>query len=182
MADTASKKTLAGVLDAPLQAAGSEIPPGSYGATLYGFSEPWEMDTSKSKFRKANDPPTKTVFEAEFGVFDKNGVVSRLEYLLPFPDGGVTNRRSNVFKLLKCLASGTDLINEKSGAFKQGTTLKNFFGMSCILTVEKNDQDFPNVKGAAPMLDGVKKPTLEECQTIVVPVDAPRATGGDVPF
>lgn len=168
---------LAMLMDAPLQATGADIPEGSYGATLYGFSEPTEMDATKSKFYKQGDPPKKVMFEAYFGLYDKNGVPARVEYFLPVPDGGVTNRKSNVYKMLKSLATGTPLI-AADGSFAKGTTLKSFMGLNAVLAVKKNDKDFPNVASVGPKMDGVKYPTLEECQKIVVEPEA----SDNIPF
>lgn len=172
-----TKSRLEAAMDQEIQVTGAEIPPGSYPAILVGFSEPWEMDNTKSKFRKEGDADTKTVFELEFALYDKEGVPALLESLCAFPDDGLANRRSTLYKTLKALATGSTLINEASGAFAKGTKLSSFVGKRCVLVVKKNDKDWPSVENIAPGMDGLKYPTMEEAKAI------PRAEkSGDVPF
>lgn len=157
------KSRLESLMDAPLVVTGSDIPEGSYGGTLFEFSEPFEMDNSKSKFRKPGDPDKVLKFEASFGIYDKSGQIQRLDTLLNWPDGGAANRRSTLYKMLSKLAVGTKLIKE-DGAFAQGTTLKSFIGMGAVLSVKKNAKDFPQVESFAAMMEGVKRPDLEACK------------------
>lgn len=160
------KPSLAALLDAPLQATGGDVPPGSYGGTLIGFSEPIEMDATKSQFYKPGQPAKKLMFEATFGVFDKQGTPTAVEYFLPFPEGGITNRKSNVYKMLKALAMGSDLI-DANGNFAKGTTLKSFYGKQGVLNIKTNDKSFPVIESVGAFMDGAKYPTMEQCKAIV---------------
>lgn len=156
------------LMDAPLQATGNEISEGSHGGTLFKFGEPFELDNTKSQFFKAGDPEKRLVFEAIFGLYDTNGALTALELLLPFPEGGATNRKSKVYKTLKSLATGTKLLNEKDGSFSKGTTLKSFLGLPGVLAIKKNKKEFPTIESVAPKMDGVKYPTLKECESITI--------------
>lgn len=158
------------LMDAPLQATGNEISEGSHGGTLFKFGEPFELDNTKSQFYKSGDPEKRLVFEAYFGLYDTNGILTSLELLLPFPEGGATNRKSKVYKTLKSLAVGTKLIDDK-GTFAKGTTLKSFFGLPGVLAVKKNAKEFPVIESVAPKMDGVKYPSLKECESITIQSD-----------
>jgi hypothetical protein len=153
------------VLNQPLKTTGSDIPEGSYPATLYKFGEPFEVDNTKGKFYREGQPKTRVVFEACFGIFDKSGKLESLDYLIPVPDGGAANKKSNLYKMLKGLATGTALMSSE-GEFAAGTTLKSFVGTNGVVSVKKNDQDFANVSGVAPKMEGAKYPTIEECATL----------------
>lgn len=157
------KSKLEALMTTQLAVTGADIPEGSYPGTLFEFSEPWEMDNKQSKFYRPGQPEKKVVFEASFAIFDKAGAIQRLEYLLPWPDGGAANRRSNLYKMLGKLANGTKLIRE-DGAFAQGTTLASFLGLTGILQVKKNAKDFPNIESLAARIDGLKYPSLEDCK------------------
>jgi hypothetical protein len=159
------KSKLDQLMEAQLTVTGADIPEGSYGATLFEFSEPFEMDNTKGKFFKQGDPAKKVVFEASFGIYDKAGQLQRLDHLLPWPDGGAANRRSNLYKMLGKLAAGTALMKE-DGSFASGTTLKSFIGRAVVVSVKKNAKEFPVIEGFAAMMDGVKKPDLEACKTL----------------
>src|SRR5882757_5649931 len=114
------KSRLEELMDSDLQVTGADIPDGTYAAMLFEFSEPWEMDATKSKFFKAGDAATKTVFHASFGLIDKGGTLQRVDHMLPFPDGGAANRRSNVYKLLKAVATGKPELIKEDGNFAKG--------------------------------------------------------------
>ena len=162
------------LMNAPLKATGGDVPAGSYGGILYAFGEPVEMDATKSQFYKQGQPAKKLMFEVSFGIFDKSGGVTSVEYFIPFPDGGAANRKSNLYKMLKALASGTALMNAE-GNFTAGTTLKSFIGLRGVLSVKLNAKEFPNIESVAPWLDGAKCPTLEQCKDLT-------ADSGELPF
>ncbi len=156
--------SLADVLDQETKTTGNDIPVGSYPATLYGFSEPFFVKTAE-KFRKPGQPEKRLVFDAKFGIFDKTGQVTDITYLIPVPDGGKVNRKSNMYKMLSALAAGNPELISTEGNIK--AKLPQFFGRNAVLSVEKNDQDWPTVRGVAPMMAGAKYPTLEDCKGLV---------------
>lgn len=153
------------VLNQPLKTTGSDVPEGSYPGTLYKFGEPFEVDNTRGKFYKEGQPSKRVVFEACFGIYDKVGKLESIEYLIPVPDGGAANKKSNLYKMLKGLATGTALMTAE-GEFAPGTSLKSFIGATGVVAVKKNDQDFANVSGVGPKMDGAKYPTLEECKAL----------------
>lgn len=158
------------LMNAPLKATGGDVPPGSYGGVLFGFSEPIEMDATKSKFYKQGQPAVKLMFEASFGILDKTGGATFVELFMPFPDGGAANRKSTLYKTLKALATGTSLM-DADGNFSKGTTLKSFVGLKAVLTVKNNDREFPNVESVAPPIEGARYPTMEQLKAIPMESD-----------
>lgn len=164
-----------------LQVTGADIPDGTYAAMLFEFSEPWEMDATKSKFFKTGDAATKTVFHASFGLIDKGGTLQRIDQMLPFPDGGGANRRSNVYKLLKALAvSKPGQLIKEDGNFVKGVKLSSFLGLTCMLGIKKNAKDFPQIESVVAPVDGLKYPTLEACKDL--PKSESAGGSDDLPF
>lgn len=151
------------ITSAPLKTTGNEIPTGSYGSTLFGFGAPFRVKTAE-KFRKPGQPETRVVFDARFGTFDKDGQLVELTYLLPVPDGGAANRKSNVYKMLKALAGSDTKLIAENGNLVEGVTLKSFYGKTGVLAVEQNTEGWPQVKGVTARMEGIKYPTVEECQ------------------
>ena len=148
------------LLDRPLEATGSDVPDGSYPATLFAYSRPFKLAMAP-QFVKPGGPTHKTVFELRFGLYDQKGVLVELDKLVNVPEGGGANRKSNLYKALRSLAP--DKFDDE-GAFKKGTTLKSFLGLQCVLGVKKNKQDWPAVETINPRMAGAKYPAIEECQ------------------
>jgi hypothetical protein len=149
------------ILNQAPKTTGNDISPGSYPATLYGFSEPFRVKTSE-KFRKPGQPDSRVVFDAKFAIFDKTGQIADQTYLLPVPDGGKVNRKSNMFKMLTALAGGNPELVDADGNIKG--KLSAFIGSNAVLAVGKNEEGWPKVEGVGPKMAGGKYPTLEECK------------------
>ncbi len=167
MADEKRQKSdvnLADVLGAQLKVSGSDISAGSYGGILCGFGEPFKIDNTKGKFYKPGQPVTRDVFDANFGLYDKEGNVAVISMLIPVPDGGAANRRSNLYKTLKALGTGDDSLILKDGNFASGASMGKFIGRPCSLAIKINSSDWPEVESVTPAMNGVKTPTLEECK------------------
>jgi hypothetical protein len=173
------QSALEALMDAELKVTGADIPDGSYAAMLFEFSEPWSMDATKSKFYKDGDDKLKTVFHASFGLIDKAGILQRLDYMMPWPDGGGANRRSNFYKVLKNISVGKNLIKE-DGNFAKGTKLSSFVGLTCMLGVKKNAKEFPQVDSVIAPVEGLKYPTLAACKDL--PKNEMSHGSDDVPF
>lgn len=151
------------VMNAELKATGQDIVAGSYPATLFGFGAPFKL---KDNFAKPGQPQEKVVFDARFGVMDQSGQIVELTKLLPVVDGGMANRKSNVYKMLKALAAGNPELMDTDGNIPKGVTLKRFIGQSGVLAVEQNKEGWPEVKGVNAKMAGLKYPTLEECKPL----------------
>lgn len=166
--------SLKDVMNAPLRVTGNDIPAGSYGGVLFGFSEPFMIPVSE-QFRKEGGPKERAVFEARFGVYVK-GKAEEVDYLIPVPDGGAANRRSNLYKMLRALGTGNNKLLTDEG-FAEGVNMQAFIGCTGVVAVKHNAKDFPQIESVAPKMDGVKYPTLEECKGL----DAP-ASSEAIPF
>jgi len=153
------------ILDAEVKVTGADIPEGSYPATLFGFGEPFKLAVS-DKFKKKDGPTHRVVFELRFGLFDKTGTLQELQHMVPIPEGGEVNRKSNLYKSMKALAGGDAKYIDENGNFTKGTKLTSFLGRNVVLGVKKNSKDWPQVETVASKMDGVKYPTLEECATL----------------
>ncbi len=163
MTETTNTPSLADIENQELRATGQDIPDGSYGATLFGFTEPFWMPVSE-QFRKPGQPEKRLCFDARFGFYDKAGQLTELTYLMPVPDGGAANRKSNLYKVLKALSAGNvELINAE-GNIPKGVKLASFVGRSGVLSVIKNKKDWPQISSVSPRMDGIKYPTVEECK------------------
>lgn len=161
MSEKLSAPSLKDVMNAPLRVTGNDVPAGSYGGILFGFSEPFMLAVSE-KFRKEGGPTHRAVFEARFGVNVKDKM-EEVDYLIPVPDGGAANRRSNLYKMLRALGTGDDKLLSGDG-FAQNVNMQSFIGKTGTVVVKKNEKDFPQVESVAPPMAGVKFPTLEECK------------------
>jgi hypothetical protein len=162
------------VLSANLRVTGNDIPVGTYGGILFGFSDPFMIKVSE-QFRKEDGPTERAVFEARFGVYVK-GKAEEVDYLIPVPDGGAANRRSNLYKMLRALGAGNNKLLTDEG-FAESVNMQSFIGCVGVVAVKKNAKDFPQVESVGPKMDGVKYPTLEECKGL----DAP-ASSESIPF
>lgn len=174
---TESDVNLDDILNQEIKASGADILPGSYGGTLIGFGKPFMLKVSE-KFRKPGQPDKRLVFEAIFVVYDKKDALQAIEYLTPVPDRGLTNRKSNVYKLLRALATGTDKM-DKDGNWKTGTKLADFIGLPGVLDVQQNEKEWPVVKGVAPAMAGVKYPELKAAQDWY---KSQKSDDSDIPF
>lgn len=160
MTETQTMPKLEDVLGAELSRSGSDIPEGNYPGTLYGFGETFKVRTSM-KFKKPGDPDERVVFEAKFGLVTKDGVQTT-DYLLPVPDGGMANRRSNLYKMLKAMRGGDEKFFLPDGNFAKGVTLKGFIGSNAMVQMKRNEKDFPQVESVSGPATGIKYPTVEE--------------------
>ena len=160
------------LMDADLEVTGADIPEGAYPATLMGFSDAFKIPTSE-KFRKPGQPEKRTVFEARFAVYDKQGSVQEVDYLLPIPEGGAANRKSNLYKMLRTLDPKRFT---KEGAFTKGSNLKAFLGSNCVLNVKLNDKEWPQVDSIGSKIDELKYPTEKEYKPLL------EKAGSDVSF
>jgi len=161
---TASK--LNDIMNAPLRQTGFDIPEGSYPGTLFGFGEPTMIPVAE-QFRKPGGPSATLKFEMRFGLRVKDSV-QEVAYLVPVPEGGSVNRRSNLFKA--CRAMRPDLFNHE-GAFNADVTLQSFIGSPATVQVKKNKKDFPQVEAVASPMQGVVCPTMEECAALTAGSD-----------
>jgi len=158
-----SEIKLEDLMGAPLKLTGADIPPGSYGVVLFGFSEPFRMKQS-DKFKKKDSPECRDLFDLRFGLFDKSGSVVEQTYLCGIPDGGELNRRSNLYKAFKALRPEKF---DKEGALVKGTTLKDFLGAVGVVNIEANKDEWPQIKSIGGPLDGAKYPTVEQCKELL---------------
>lgn len=163
------------VLGKELTRTGSDIPEGSYPGTLYGIGEPF-MLASAPQFVKPGQPAERPVMELKYGIVTKDGLQA-VQFLVPVPEGGAANRRSNLYKALKAMKGADEKFFQKDGNFAKGVNLKMFLGANATVQVKKNAKDFPAVETIASPMDGVKFPTLEECKPLV---DAEQSEG--IPF
>lgn len=146
------------VLGGALKATGAEIPDGTYPAVLVGFGEPFLLETAE-KFRKAGKPTKRTVFEALFCIHDKHKAPTIMTYLLPCPENGGINKRSNLYKMLRSLtAAEKAALMDKNGDFTSGTSLESFFGAKGMLNIKQNEKEWPSVEAVAGPMDGAKYP------------------------
>jgi hypothetical protein len=167
----ATAPRLKDLMGAKLKVTGADLPAGSYPAILYGFGEP-EMMAVSERFQKPGRPKERAVFEAHFGVYDKKGAIQNLNYLLPVPNDGAANRKSNLFKMLRSLGAGDGKLWNGDG-FAEGVSLESFLGKEGVLNVKMNEKEFAQVDAVAPRMDGVKYPTLEECKALESSEDVP---------
>jgi hypothetical protein len=163
---TTEATKLASILNAPLHQTGLDIPEGSYPGTLFGFGEPTMIPVAE-QFRKPGGPTATLKFEMRFGLRVKDSV-QEVAYLVPVPEGGSVNRRSNLFKA--CRGMRPDLFNHE-GAFNPGVTLQSFVGSGATVQVKKNKKDFPQVEAVAAPMQGVVCPTIEECAVLAASSD-----------
>jgi hypothetical protein len=159
------------LMGSDLKLTGADIPAGSYGVILFGFSEPFRMRQS-DKFKKKDSPEFRDLFDLRFGLFDKSGSVVEQTYLCGIPDGGELNRRSNLYKALKAI--GLEYF-DKEGSLRKGTKLKDFIGKVGVANIEPNKDDWPQIKTIGGPLDGAKYPTLDQCKELLT-------SSPDVPF
>ncbi len=159
-----SAPSLRTIMEAPLKATGADIPAASYGATLLGYGDPFMIAVAE-KFKKPGQPEKRAVFEANFAIFVKDQI-TEISYLIPVPDGGATNRKSNLFKMLRALGgSDPKLFNAEGEVFASpNVKLVDFVGKTCVLSVKKSDKDFPQVESVGKPMDGVKYPSLEDAR------------------
>jgi hypothetical protein len=168
------------VLGSELHRSGSDIPEGSYPGTLYNFGEPF-MLASAPQFVKPGQPAERAVFEMQFAIITKDGIQG-VQHLVPVPEGGASNRRSNLYKALKMLRGTDPEYFEKDGNFAKGANLKKFVGSTCVVQVKKNAKDFPTVEALASPVDGMKFPTMEECKRLEAELAAADTGDGTIPF
>ena len=151
------------LMGAEMKLTGADIPPGSYGVILFGYSEPFRMKQSE-KFKKKDSPEYRDLFDLRFGLFDKSGSVVEQTYLCGIPDGGELNRRSNLYKALKAI--GLEFF-DKEGSLRKGTKLSSFIGKVGVANIEANKDDWPQIKSLGGPMDGAKYPTLEQCKELL---------------
>jgi len=156
------------ILGAEIKLTGADLPPGSYPATLFGFGAPFRMKVTE-QFKKEGGPEYKDNFDLRFGVVDKQGNLVEQTYMVGVPDGGEVNRKSNLFKALLALSNGDPKVINEKGEVAKGLKLKSLIGRNCVLNIEKNKKDFPQVASVAQKLaaEGVKYPSLEECKKLL---------------
>lgn len=164
------------VLGKELHRTGSDIPEGSYPGTLYGFGEPFMLAVSP-QFRKPGQPDERPVMELKFGIFTKDGLQA-VQRLVPVPENGAANRRSNLYKDLKSMRGADPAVFDNQGNFVKGVNLQTFIGSNATIQVKKNAKDFPTVEQVASPMQGVKFPTLEECEKL----KELEAASEDIPF
>lgn len=168
--------SLKDVLGNELKATGQDIPEGSYPGTLFAFGEPFILPVAE-RFQKPGRPKERAVMELWFGVRVKEQMAS-VGYLVPVPEGGAANKKSNLYKALKALKGGDSKFFDKEGNFAKGVTLEKFLGASATVQVKKNDKDFPQVETLASAMEGMKHPSLDDCKPLV---DLLKASE-DIPF
>lgn len=168
--------SLKDVLGKDLRATGQDIPEGNYAGVLFAFGDPFMLDVSE-KFRKAGKPTERAVMELHFGVRVKEGMAA-VNYLVPVPEGGATNKKSNLYKALRALKGADPKFFDKEGNFVPGVTLEKFIGANGSVQVKKNAKDFPQVETLSSAMDGVVYPTMKECDTLVEAMKA----DGDISF
>lgn len=156
--------SLEDILSAPLKKTGSDIPDGSYAATLYGFSEPFYVPTAE-QFRRQGQPDKSLRIEMQFAVKTKDGLQS-VEFLVAMPEGGHVNQKSNLFKALKAMRGSDPKFMTKEGNMVPGVNLKSFIGSPATVQVSHNKKEFPKVDAVASPIDGMVCPTLKECKAL----------------
>lgn len=165
------------VLGKGLKATGQDVPDGNYAGVLFAFGEPFMLAVGE-KFKKANGPAERAVMEFHFGVRTKEGLAT-VNYLVPVPDAGATNKKSNMYKALKAL-KGTDAkFFDKDGNFKEGVTLESFLGATASVQVKHNTKDFAQVETLSGAMDGVVYPSLDDCKALV---EALKSDNDTAPF
>lgn len=169
--------SLEDVLGKDLQATGQDIPEGTYAGVLFHFGEPFMLAVAE-QFRKKGRPDERAVFEMWFGVMVK-GKLCSVSYLVPVPEGGATNKRSNLFKALKALKGGDPKFFDKEGEFVKGVKLSSFLGAAAGVQVKHNAKEFPQVEALTGPMDGTKYPKLEDCKALE---EALKAQSDDIPF
>lgn len=178
MATTAPK--LADVLGKTLTATGQDIPEGNYPGILFAFGDPFMLPVAE-QFRKPGKPLERAVMELHFGVRVKE-VMASVGYLCPVPEGGATNKKSNLYKALKALKGSDPKVFDKDGLFVPGVTLQGFIGATATVQVKKNKKDFPQIETLSSAMDGVKYPSMEETAKLVEELKETPVSDGDVPF
>lgn len=162
------------IVGAEVKVTGADIPEGSYPATLFAFGQPFKVPVS-DEFKKKDGPTHRIVFELRFGLFDKSGTIQELQYMVPVPEAGEVNRKSNLYKAMKSLAAGDTKYIDDQGNFTKGTKLTSFVGRNVVLGVKKNKKEWPQIESVAPKMDGAKYPSLEECKKLLT-------SSEDIPF
>jgi hypothetical protein len=168
--------SLKDVLGKDLQATGQDIPEGSYPGVLFAFGEPFMLKVAE-QFRKPGKADERAVMELWFGVRVKETMAS-VAYLVPVPEGGATNKRSNLYKALKALKGNDPKFFDKEGNFAKGISLEKFLGATATIQVKKNAKDFPQVESLASPMDGVKYPALDDTKGLAEQLKASE----DIPF
>lgn len=164
------------VLGKDLLATGQDVPEGSYPGVLFAFGEPFMLKVAE-QFRKPGKPDERAVMELHFGIRVKEAMCS-VAYLVPVPEGGATNKRSNLYKALKALKGQDPKYFDKEGNFAKGVTLERFLGSTSTVQVKKNSKDFPQVEALSSPMDGVKYPSLDDTKALVEALKASE----DIPF
>lgn len=167
---TADKSKLDNLLDAPLvKTVAVDIPPGTYPATLIGFSD---VRLIKDGFAKPGRPDMKQVFDMDFAIRVKDGSIETISHMVNVAEGGMTNQKSNLYKALKLMGGppGKKLFDD-DGNYVSGTTLRSFIGSNAILNVGKNKKDFPSVESLGAPAEGPKYPEKEEIEKALAASD-----------
>lgn len=165
MSENRKAPSLKDVLGKDLQATGQDIPEGSYPGVLFAFGEPFMLKVAE-QFRKPGKADERAVMELHFGVRVKEAMAP-VAYLVPVPEGGATNKRSNLYKALKALKGADPAFFDKEGNFAKGVSLEKFLGSTATVQVKKNAKDFPQVEALSSPMDGVKYPTMEDCTALI---------------
>lgn len=180
MTDKANTPNLKDILNKGLKVSGSEIPDGTYPATLAGYSEPWWQDQTASKFYKQGDPQTKLMMKAQFAIWVKTPKgaekLEPVEMMLNVPNGKA-HIKSGVYKFIKALLNGDPELIDKDGNFSDRVNLAMLIGRSATLSVKTNEKGFAQVESLQSPIDGPKYPTAEEAKALSFDAD-----GGDAPF
>lgn len=158
-------------LDKPIIATGADIVEGSYPGTLFAYSAPFKVPNN---FAKEGEPTTRVVFEMRFGIFDKKGGLAEVTRLLPTPENGKLNRRSNAYKAAAALCAG-DATMMKGEDFTSEFSFAKLIGKNAVLAVSKNAKDFPQVDAVGAKMAGAKYPSLEDCKKML-------GGSGHIPF
>lgn len=176
MSDTKAP-SLKDVLGKGLKATGQDVPDGNYAGILFAFGDPFMLAVSE-KFKKQNGPTERAVMELHFGVKTKEGMAS-VAYLVPVPEGGATNKKSNLYKALKALKGPDGTFFDKDGNFREGVTLERFLGANASVQVKHNAKEFAQVETLSGAMDGVIYPSLDDCKALV---ETLKADNDNVPF
>jgi hypothetical protein len=150
-------------MNAPLTTVGTDIPEGTYPGTFTGFGEAKLLESSFKPGTKELRMPAEVVIRL------KSGDCETVDGLISPPDGGKVNRKSNLGKLLKCLANGDAKLWDQAGdKLVAGVTLGAFIGRPVMVAIKMGGQkkDFPTIGGFMAPVDGLKFPTAEECKAL----------------
>lgn len=151
---------------------GDSLKPGTYPGRFVKFGEPFIIE---SQFGEQE------VLKAYFVVRRDDGSVQATNRLLSTPKRGVIHKMSKLYKTLRALDNGSGKYVDEDGAIASGFKFASVTQDPCMVEVELNKNDFPNVANISRPVKGVEFPATEELESLMEE-DEQAFDDSDIPF